>query len=138
MKLFVDALKILIIALFILCIASPSSSSGGEDVLRLLVWGGYAPRGFVEQFEQSIQEKYDRKVKFKVSFVEKSDDFYDAVREKGADLITISHNLFKDERFNFISKNLLLPLDIFILLLHRRPLLKSTKCLISQKPFISY
>jgi len=114
MKLFRAALHMFFVSAVFCVIVHPCAAYGSEDVLRLrlLVWGGYVPTKFVRQFENTITEKYGRKVTLQIVFVEKSDDFFDPVREKAADVITISHHLFKDERFGFISKNLLLPLDV--------------------------
>jgi spermidine/putrescine-binding protein len=82
------------------------------EVLRLLVWEGYAPSRCVEEFEREIAAKYDREIRLEVSYVDGSDDFYDPIRDRRADLITISHHLFKDERFKFIAAELVLPLDL--------------------------
>jgi spermidine/putrescine transport system substrate-binding protein len=105
-------MKLLTFLLSMLLLILPVSAFGDEDVLRLLIWEGYAPKRYVEEFEREIEVKYGRKVKMEISFVAGSDDFYNPVRDKSVDLITISHHLFKDKRFNFIAKKLLLPLDV--------------------------
>lgn len=88
------------------------SAIAQPDVLRLLVWEGYAPKKYVEEFEKHIEAKYVRKVKIEISFVGGSDDFFAPVRNKKVDLVTISHHLFKDERFNYIGKQMLVPIDL--------------------------
>ncbi len=46
-----------------------------------------------------------------MSFVDGLDDFYDPIKGKNVDIVTISHHLFKDARFDYIEKKLILPLD---------------------------
>jgi spermidine/putrescine-binding protein len=88
------------------------SAHADKDVLRLLIWEGYAPQEYVKGFEKRIEAKYGRKVKLDISFVRGSDDYFAPVRTKRVDLVTISHHLFKDIRFNYIGKQLLVPLDL--------------------------
>ncbi len=89
-----------------------SGTAMGEETLRLLVWEGYAPPEQVAQFEAFIKDKYKKTVKLKVDFISDPNDFFAAVRSKQADLISPTHNLFKDNRFNFIKKKLFLPVDL--------------------------
>jgi spermidine/putrescine-binding protein len=83
-----------------------------ENVLRLLAWEGYEPREYVEKFEDYIEGKYGKKVKMDISVSETADDFYNAIRDKSADLVTISHHTVKDKRYGFIKKKLILPFDL--------------------------
>ncbi len=96
----------------VLLLMFPLSALGDEEVLRLLVWEGFAPKKYVEDFEKQIEAKYGRKVKMKISYVHCNDDFYDPVRNKSVDVVTMTHHIFKDERFNYIENKLLLPLDL--------------------------
>ncbi|HEG42934.1 MAG TPA: extracellular solute-binding protein [Phycisphaerales bacterium] len=90
-----------------------NKSLGSEQqVLRLLIWEGYAPTKYVEEFEKQIEAKYGRKVKLQISFVEGGDDFYNPVRSKKADLITVGAELIHAEQFNYITNKLILPLDL--------------------------
>ena len=89
----------------------PVPAGAGGDVLRLLIWDGYAPVKYVEEFEKRIEAKYGRKVKLNISVVDGSEDFYAAIRKKSVDLVTLTHHHFKDERFNYISSKLLLPIE---------------------------
>jgi len=91
---------------------SESKNARNMNTLRLLVWEGYAPKKYVEAFEQYIEQKYGRKVNLEVACCEDSDEFYTETRAKRVDLVTLTHNLFKDERFNFIKNEMLLPLDL--------------------------
>ncbi len=100
------------LVLFTLLFSTHVSASAGTDVLRLLLWEGYAPKEYVAEFERKIETKYGRKIKLAVAYVESPDDFFDPVRDKSVDLITISHHTIKDERFHYIEKQLLLPFDL--------------------------
>lgn len=90
----------------------PLGSASGEEVLRMLVWEGYAPDEQVARFEKIVYEKYNRPVRLKVSFISDPNGFFDAVRGKEADIISPTHNLIKDKRFDLIDKKLILPIDL--------------------------
>lgn len=89
-------------------------TSFAENVLKLFVWDGYAPIEKVMQFEELMSKKYEKKVRLEVNTsVSDPQEFFDYIRseEKGYDIISPSHNLIKDERFNYISKKLILEID---------------------------
>jgi spermidine/putrescine-binding protein len=96
----------------VLLLMFPLSAFGDEEVLRLLIWEGHAPKQQVKKFENYIEAKYDRKMKIKIAHPTGPDDFYDPVRNKDVDMVMIGHHFFKDERFNYIKNGLLLPLDL--------------------------
>jgi spermidine/putrescine-binding protein len=96
--------------ILILAVATPVEA--GEDVLRILVCEGHAPKQHVEDFEKRIEAKHGRKVKVSVNYLVGSDDIYVAVRRGDADVIMMTHDFFKDERFKYIQNRLLLPLDL--------------------------
>lgn len=89
----------------------PPLAKGDTEILRLMIWEGYAPSVYVEKFEKKIEEQYHRKIKLEISIADSSDDFFDAVRNKSTDLITISHHSIKDDRYGYITKKLILPID---------------------------
>lgn len=90
-----------------------STVTGGDtEILRLLVWEGYVPAKYVAEFEKEIELKYGRKVSLEITFAKSHDDFFDPVRAKKIDVITISHHTIKDERFDYITKRLILPVNI--------------------------
>ncbi len=105
----IKALRYLLSMIFLLI---PLSVFGDENNLKLLVWEGYTPKKYVEKFETEIEIKYGRRVKLYITYAEGVDDFYDAIREKSFDLVTISHHTIKDARFNYIEKKLILPFDL--------------------------
>jgi spermidine/putrescine transport system substrate-binding protein len=90
----------------------PALTCANENVLRMLVWEGYAPKEYVEAFEQQIEAKYGRKVELQVTYVDGPEDFFAPIRQKSVDLVTLTHHYFKDERFDYIEKGMLLPIEI--------------------------
>jgi spermidine/putrescine-binding protein len=95
-----------------LLFALPGPVRAEENVLRLHIWEGHAPKQYVENFEKKIEAKYGQKIKLKISYVVGSDDFFDLIRGKAVDLVMMTHHHFKDYRYNYIKHNLLLPLDL--------------------------
>ncbi len=83
-----------------------------SGVLRLLIWEGHAPQDFVSRFEKKIKTKYDFNIKLQINYATDSDEFYNAIRSGSIDMVMMSHHFFKDERFDFINKKLLLPLNL--------------------------
>ncbi|MCK5684591.1 ABC transporter substrate-binding protein [bacterium] len=118
---------------FALLLIFPLSAFGEEDVLRLLIWEGHAPKQHVIEFEKQIETTYKRKVKLKIKYVTGSDDFYNSVRKKSIDVVMMTHHHFKDERFKYIKNNLLIPLELKNIpnFKHVIPLLKKAEYLCS-------
>ena len=98
--------------LLVIFLIIPFSAAEAEDVLNLLIWEGYAPRVQVEKFESYINRKYNQKVTLDIKYLSDPNDFYNAVRSKKADIISPTHNLLKDSKFDLINKNLILPIDL--------------------------
>ena len=90
----------------------PTPSRDDENVLRFLVWEGYAPQDHIEHFQQYIEKKYNKKIRFEISYVSNSDSFYDPIRGKDVDLISPGNNTFNDEGWALIDNGLILPLDL--------------------------
>ena len=74
--------------------------------------GGVCPPGQVRQFEKYIYEKYGKQVKLDVKTISDPNQFFDGLRSKTADIISPTHNVIKDRRFNLITKGLILPVDL--------------------------
>jgi spermidine/putrescine-binding protein len=88
-------------------------NSAFSETLRMMVWECYAPDEKVREFEKLMEKKYGKKITIEVNRNTSSpNDFYDAVRGGKTDMFTPSHNLIKDEKFDFISKQLILPINI--------------------------
>ena len=101
-----------IILFLLICFASSIQQVKAEDVLRMLVWEGYTPEKQVKIFESYIQQKYNKSVKLKIQYISDPNDFFDGIRSKEIDIISPTHNLLKDARFNFIKNKILLPVDL--------------------------
>jgi len=92
------------------CLPSPSWAE--ENVLRLLIWEGHAPPAHVSSFEKLIEDKYDFRIKLEISYMDGTDSYYSLIRSGSIDMVMLTHDLFKDERFNFVKNKLLLPIDL--------------------------
>ncbi|MDC0335516.1 extracellular solute-binding protein [Pseudodesulfovibrio sp.] len=58
-----------------------------------------------------ILEKYERKIRLHVTYIQGPGDLFAPIRLKEVDLVTLTHHHFDDGRFDYKSKGLLLPLD---------------------------
>ncbi len=83
-----------------------------EMTLRMLVWDGYTPNNLCEQFKKNVKDKHGVDLKMEIKFVTGNDDFFPALRDRRADIISPSHNVIKDKRWKFIKLNLVLPLNL--------------------------
>lgn len=75
------------------------------------VWVSYTPEYAVREFKDLIRKKYQKNVDLYVNRVFSPDEFYDRVRAGISDIISPSHNFFKDEGTRLIGTGLLIPLD---------------------------
>jgi spermidine/putrescine transport system substrate-binding protein len=82
------------------------------QVLRLLVWEGYAPQAQREQFIQYINDKYSVQLILNVDYIAEAEDGFEALRLKKADVVSPAHNRINDKRFRMIDSGLLLPLNL--------------------------
>jgi len=82
------------------------------QVLRLLVWEGYAPVSQRHQFERYILKKYNVRLRLDVNHIAEVEDCYRALRLKTADVISPSHNHINDKRFRIFDLGLVLPLNL--------------------------
>ncbi len=95
----------------VLLLCSFSSISMAET-LRLLVWEGYAPETHRTRFIDMVKEKYGIDLEMEVTYISSDDEFFPALRDGTADIISPVHSLIKDKRFRFIDHNLILPLNL--------------------------
>ena len=90
----------------------PAPAQAEAMTLRMLVWEGYAPAELREQFVRLVKEKHGVDLTIDVAYVNGNDDFFPALRDKKADLISPSHPVPKDERWKLIKLKLTLPIDL--------------------------
>jgi spermidine/putrescine transport system substrate-binding protein len=88
------------------------ASAENQQVLRLLVWEGYAPEAQRVQFRQYILDKYSVNLTLQVAYIEEAEDGFHALRLKKADIVSPAHNRINDKRFKMIDSGLLLPLNL--------------------------
>lgn len=79
--------------------------------LRMLIWEGYAPETLQAQFIEAVNQKHGVDLKLDIKFCTGNDDFFPALRDDKADIISPSHNVPRDKRFKLIKLRLLLPLE---------------------------
>jgi spermidine/putrescine-binding protein len=91
---------------------SASVFADKQQVLRLLVWEGYAPETQRQKFRKLISEKYSIDVILKVNYIVDAEDGFAALRLKKADIVSPAHNRINDKRFKMIDSGLLLPLNL--------------------------
>jgi len=84
----------------------------GAETLRILDWGTYMPEKVQRQIVKLAKEKYDVDLKLEIKLVNGNDDFFPALKNKTADIVTPSHNVPRDERYRLIKHKLVLPLDL--------------------------
>jgi|GEM_PF-3047474 Spermidine/putrescine-binding periplasmic protein len=82
-----------------------------DEVLTMDVWTSYAPKFAILKFKEYIRNKYSKNIDFHLRQVLTPDEFFDRVRAGITDVISPSHNFFKDERTNFIKNGMVIPLD---------------------------
>lgn len=92
--------------------APPKAIAAGQQVLRLLVWEGYAPQAKQEEFKRYIAQNYEVDLKIEVAYILAAEDAYEALRLRKADIVSPAHNRINDNRFKMIDAGLLLPLKL--------------------------
>jgi len=105
-------LKILKYTVLVLTIIPSFFSFAEENVLRLLVWEGYTPEAYIHQFEKEIQSKYGIPLKMEISYALTDNDFFNLVRDKKVDLITVGHYSIKDRQFKYVPRGIILPFNL--------------------------
>ncbi len=91
---------------------APTTAFAEEQTLRMLVWEGYTPDELMQQFVALVEEKYDVSLKLDVTFCEANDDFFPALRAGTVDIISPSHPVPRDQRWQLLKLNLTLPLNL--------------------------
>jgi len=97
---------------FLLLLTITPAVFAEPQLLRLLVWEGYAPEAKRQEFKDYIQGKYKVDLQLEVSFISETDDCYRALRLKTADILSPAHNRINDKRFRMFDLGLLLPLNL--------------------------
>ena len=98
--------------LWLLFSAFSTAQAADTLTLRMLTWQGYAPSAQVDRFRELILKKYGIPLNIEIAYVDSSDDFFDAIRAKRADIIAPSHSVFNDPRYKFLDRRLLIPINL--------------------------
>ena len=98
--------------LIILLLLGASGWSTAAEVLRLVVWEGYAPEPQRVRFQDYIRDKYAVDVRLEVDYIEEIEDYFSALRLKEGDILSPTHSYINDERFRMIELGLILPIDL--------------------------
>lgn len=100
------------LCLFTVAFWACSLAPVGAETLRILTWEAYCPEKFQQKLVRLAKEKYNVDLEMEIKHVDGNHDFFPALRENKADLITPSHNIPRDKRYQFIKHNLVLPLNL--------------------------
>lgn len=113
MKIFQKFINVWILAIFLAVSFGGTGLAFGEDLtLRMLIWEGYAPEEFRTKFTSMVKEKFGVDLKIDVKFVNENDEFFPALRDGTADIVSPSHPILKDDRWKIIERKLVLPLNL--------------------------
>ncbi len=106
------AVGFLFLALVAVWSLSPATAVAEDQTLRMLVWEGYTPDELMQQFTALVEEKYGVSLKLKITFCEGNDDFFPALRNGEVDILSPSHPVPRDQRWQLMKLNLTLPLNL--------------------------
>jgi spermidine/putrescine-binding protein len=114
MKKIVNNIRLLGVFFVSLCIVNVIHASASAETLtlRVLSWEGYVYKDHQQAFLQLVKEKYGIDLELDFTYALSDDDFFPALRDGTADVITPSHHIAKDKRFRFIDLKLVLPLNL--------------------------
>ncbi|MDM8516800.1 extracellular solute-binding protein [Desulfobacterales bacterium HSG16] len=88
------------------------AASVSAETLRIFSYEVYASAEFQQKFIKLVKEKYDIDLKLDIKYINEPDEIFPMLRDGKADIITPSHNLPKDERYQLIKHKLALPLNL--------------------------
>lgn len=88
------------------------SQTNKDVTLRLFVYEGYAPNHMIEKFKYNMLKKYNAKIDIQVQHVGDLKNQFNIIRGRAADVVSLTHNLLNDGRFQYNNKRLILPLNL--------------------------
>ena len=100
-----------IFLLIISILLSLQSDADIDYVLKIMDWEGYIPQDQIKDFEKKHNTNGIH-LKIEVIHANSNDDFFTAAKEQSVDLITLTHFLINDERFKYIGRQLLVPINV--------------------------
>lgn len=87
-------------------------SSVSAETLRILTWEGYTPDEHMQRFTELVKRKYGVDLTLEIQYADSNAEFFPAVRDNTADIITPSHNVPRDNRYQLIKRRMVLPLNL--------------------------
>lgn len=95
-------------------LCSNAQEISAAETLRILQWGDYIHDYMIPPFCQYIKTKYGVDLTLELRSVGPglSDEFFPALRDGTADLITPDHSVLQDKQYQFIKQKLILPLNL--------------------------
>jgi putative spermidine/putrescine transport system substrate-binding protein len=77
-----------------------SQAKAKQETIRIACWEGYAEEAMIKEFKVLVKKKYKIDVNVKTHYPKDQDEFYNAVKDGTADLISPPADLAKTPRFN--------------------------------------
>jgi len=102
----------MIMMLTLTLIISGGKSSYAAEILRIISWDGNFPDDKMREFEEYVSKKYDETITVERQYAADERDFFDAIRGQTADVALATHNLIKDQRYNYIKNKIVLPVNL--------------------------
>ena len=95
-----------------MCFMLGSATAPAAETLRVMGWQGDVYIDHQQPFIDLVKEKHGIDLKFEFTYAKNDDDFFAALRDGKADIVNPDHQIPKDERFNYIGRKLVLPLNL--------------------------
>lgn len=93
--------------------ACPSKQVWSEtETLRMLIWPSYDSKPHEDAFIRLVREKHGIDLKLEITHIAMNDDVFPALRDGKADIVSPSHQVPRDQRFQLIRLKLVLPLNL--------------------------
>ncbi|MDM8542992.1 extracellular solute-binding protein [Desulfococcaceae bacterium HSG9] len=112
MKKRVKTIQLSFLLVLVMVFSMFSAASVFAETLRILTWEGYMPAEFQKKLILLAKEKHGVDLKLEIKHINGNDEFFPALRDKKADIITPSHNMPRDSRYRLIKHKLVLPLNL--------------------------
>ncbi|MCP4355604.1 MAG: extracellular solute-binding protein, partial [Proteobacteria bacterium] len=106
-------MKRYILSVLVVCgiLFSSQISYTKPTVIRIHCWKDYS-KPYLDSFQKLIKRKYKKDIKVVITITSNPVEFWDVSRGETADLITPAHNLLKSKNSIFITKKIVLPVNL--------------------------
>lgn len=83
-----------------------------EVKLRMLVWEGYAPEDYRNDFKRIMLEEHNILVEFELEYISEPEQYLESLRRRAHEVICPTHNILKSPRWPLIQQKLVIPLRL--------------------------